>query len=347
MGIRLALAALALLSAGPAARWDWGEAKEDWYDASAFAESKALCRSVSTREPPAADRPDAATARSLAGCDSEALYYGIGMAADPVRARQCAFLEADAVSGSVFSGRVMLMTIYANGRGARRDLDVAIHLACGIEGAPAESDGRVLHLAQLKRKGRKGDDFHFCNDVTSGLAMGYCASHEAGIAGARRKAAWDRLLSGWTAAEKRLFEPLASAHEAFVEAHGSGEIDLSGTARAAMQIGAEEALRDELLELVGSLAAGAMPPHRAGEYRAADAHLNAAYRKARAAAAAAGDDVAPGAVTRTGILEAQRAWLRYRDAFLAFAAVKFPRVPRDALAAWLTSRRIAMLLPEE
>ena len=34
-----------------------------------------------------------------------------------------------------------------------------------------------------------------------------------------------------------------------------------------------------------------------------------------------------------------RAWLRYRDAFHAFAAVKYPRVPRDSLAAWLTRNR--------
>ena len=34
-----------------------------------------------------------------------------------------------------------------------------------------------------------------------------------------------------------------------------------------------------------------------------------------------------------------RAWLGYRDAFLAFAAVKYPRVSRDSLAAWITQNR--------
>jgi hypothetical protein len=340
-----ALIAFALL-AGPSTRWDWGDAKEDWYDASAYAESKALCRSLRGREPPAGDRPDAAAANALKGCDSEALYYGIGMPADPVKARQCAFLEADADSGAVFAGRTMLMTIYANGRGAKRDLDVAIHLACGIEGAPAESDGRVLHLAELKTKGWKGDDFHFCDDVTSGLAMGYCAGHGASIAEAERKVRWSRLTAGWSAAEKRSLDALAKAHEAFVEAHSDGEVDLSGTARAAMQIGAEEALRDELLEMVEALAAGGKPPFAAGDYAAADARLNAAYRKARAEAAP-DSEAGGGMVTKAGILTAQRAWLRYRDAFLAFAAVRFATVPRGALAAWLTSKRTATLLPEE
>jgi uncharacterized protein YecT (DUF1311 family) len=53
---------------------------------------------------------------------------------------------------------------------------------------------------------------------------------------------------------------------------------------------------------------------------------------------------APGAVTREGIRDAQRAWIRYRDAFLAFAAVKFPAVPRADLAAWITEKRTEMLL---
>ncbi|PSJ41689.1 lysozyme inhibitor LprI family protein [Allosphingosinicella deserti] len=53
--------------------------------------------------------------------------------------------------------------------------------------------------------------------------------------------------------------------------------------------------------------------------------------------------VRSGAVTRTGIRDAQRAWLRYRDAFLAFAKVKFPAVASDSLAAWLTDKRTEML----
>jgi uncharacterized protein YecT (DUF1311 family) len=339
------LAVALAIAAAVEPAWDWGDAREEWASAGDFETSKALCRKLRDREPPKADRPDPATAASLRGCDSEALYYGIGRPADPVRARQCAFIEADSEDGAVFSGRTMLMTIYANGRGAKRDLDVATHLACGIEGAPMESHGRVTHLAELKAKGWKGQDFHFCDDVTSGLAMGYCASHEANMAGARRNAALAAMTAGWTAAEKAAFERLRTAHSAYVEAHGSGEVDLTGTARGAMVIEAEEALRDELVEVLERLRSGRALPTPASRLPAEDAALNAAYRK-RLQEAAAG--VAhPGAVTAEGIREAERAWLRYRDAFLAFAAAKFPRVPRAELAAWLTRQRTALLMPEE
>lgn len=343
---RFPILAVALaIAAAAEPPWDWGDSKEDWASSPDFETSKAICRKLRDREPPESDRPDPATTRSLEGCDSEALYYGIGMPADPVRARQCAFLESEAEQGGIFSGRTILMTVYANGRGAKRDLDVATHLACGIEGAPMESHGRVTHLAGLKAKGWKGQDFHFCDDITSGLAMGYCESHEAGIAGARREAALEAMAAGWTAAEKKAFAGLRTAHEAYAEAHGSGEIDLSGTARAALAIAAEEALRDELLEVLERLRSGRALPTPAARLPAEDSALNAAHRRRLREAAAAGDH--PGAVTAEGIRSAGRAWLRYRDSFLAFAALKFPRVPRAELAAWLTRQRTALLTPQE
>jgi uncharacterized protein YecT (DUF1311 family) len=334
-------AALAVALAGPpAARWDWGDVKDDYgMDA-----SKALCRQLRNREPPASDRPTAAQAQALKGCDSEKLYYGIGMRADPVKARQCAFLEADKGDESVFGGRTMLMMVYANGRGARQDYDVAIHLACGIEGAPAESDARVTDLADRRKRGDKDGDFDYCDGITSGLAAGYCAGHRESVEGAKREAAWAQLTAAWSPAEKQALARLRAAHEAFAQASGGGEVDHSGTARAAMEIGAEEALRDALLAMLRQLEAGKAPVSSHAQYVAADAALNAAYRKELR-------DVEPnagtGAVTRDGIRDAQRAWLAYRDAFLAFAAVRYPKVPRETLATWLTLKRIEMWKAED
>jgi len=335
-----AAALLASLAAPPAARWDWGDVKDDY----GMEASKALCRQLRNREPPASDRPTAAQAQGLRGCDSEKLYYGIGMPADPVKARQCAFLEAEKGDESVFGGRTMLMMVYANGKGAKQDYDVAIHLACGIEGAPAESDARVTDLQDRKQRGDKDGDFDFCDGITSGLAAGYCAGHRESVDGAKRDAAWAQLSAGWSAAEKQALARLRKAHEAFAQASGGGEVDHSGTLRAAMEIGAEEKLRDELLAMIRQLEAGKAPAYGHAQYVAADAALNAAYRKEL-------QGVEPnsgvGAVTRDGIREAQRAWLAYRDAFLAFAAVRYPKLPRESLATWLTLKRIDMWKAED
>ena len=339
------LVAVALaIAAAAEPSWDWGDSKDEWASSGDFETSKAICRKLRDREPPKSDRPDAATAASLKGCSSEALYYGIGIPADPVRARQCAFLEAEGDEGGAFSGRTMLMTVYANGQGAKRDLDVATHLACGIDGAPMESHGRVTHLAELEAKGWKGRDFHYCDDITSGLAMGYCASHEAGLAGPGREAALAAMSAGWTSAEKQAFARLRTAHSAYVEAHGSGEVDLTGTARGAMVVGAEEALREALVEVLERLRSGRALPTPAGRLRAEDSALNAAYRTRLREVAEGGEF---SGMTAASIRTAERAWLRYRDSFLAFAAIKFPRVPRAGLAAWLTRQRTALLTQEQ
>jgi hypothetical protein len=153
------------------AGFDWGNPGGELAQNPQFARSQALCRAVAGRQPPAADRPDPAAAASLASCDAEALYYGIGVARDPARARLCAFTQnpTDQML-EPFAGRAMLMTIYANGEGATRNLDLAIRMACTIEGAePAEYDRRVTHLAALRDRRWQGHDFSYCDDIDPGL----------------------------------------------------------------------------------------------------------------------------------------------------------------------------------
>jgi uncharacterized protein YecT (DUF1311 family) len=343
MKARLLVGALAAALVAAVQPQDWADFDAEWANSPEYETTKALCRQLRGREPPPADRPTPGQARSLAGCSSEALYYGIGRAADPDQARLCAFAEAEEGADQPFAGRAMLMTIYANGVGARRDLDVAIHLACGLDGAPAESHGRISHLAELRAQARSGSDFHYCDDITSGISGGVCAEHMAQIEGARRDAELARLLSGWTAAKRAAFAPLRQAFEAYVEAHAEGEVDMSGTLRNALYIGAQEALRAEFLGMLRHLEARTAPVSSAAQYRAADTDLNLAYREALRAVQGERD----GTVTADGIRDAQRAWLRYRDAFVAFAAVKYPRLSRDSVAAWLTRQRTALLRGEE
>lgn len=333
----LALAALAMLAG--AEPEDWGDNKDEWANAPEYAESRALCRAVWDKEPPSADRPDAVATKALEGCGSEALYYGIGIPADPARARQCAFLEAGSEDGDIpFAGRAMLMTIYANGVGAKRDLDVATHLACQVGWAPAESHGRVMHLAEMKREAA-AEEFDFCDDVTSGYAIGFCAQHGANIAAALRRTKLEALSRGWLAAEKAALVRLQAAADAFAESHASGEIDLSGSWRSLFWTSAREGAEEELVEMLTKLSKDQVPHYDAAQLKAADAKLNSTYRQLLR-------DTAPedsaGTVRPEGIKQAQRAWLRYRDAFLAFAAVKYPRTPRESLAGWITDRRIRM-----
>lgn len=317
--------------AQPAA-FDWGNPGGEAAGDPQFARSQALCRQLQGREPPAADRPDARAASGLRGCDAEALYYGIGVRRDPERARLCAFTQAPAHAAlEPFAGRAMLMTVYANGAGARRELDVAIHLACGIKGlAPAEYDARVTHLAGLRGAQPRGRDFHYCDDIRGGLAEGLCSAHRAALARPQREAALRALIARWTPAERQAFEPLRRAFEEFVAASAAGDL-----ASASLRNRLEQGLRDQFADMLQRLSAGRAPRFTPGQLGTEDLQLNQAYR-ARLEDERLYD--APG-MSVESLQNAQRAWLRYRDAFLAFAAVKYPRMPRASLAAWITRNR--------
>ena len=319
------------------AGFDWGNPGAELANNPQFARSQALCRAVAGRDAPTDDRPDVSTAGALRGCDAEALYYGIGVARDAVRARQCAFTQRPTDQMlEPFAGRAMLMTIYANGEGARRDLDLAMRMACTLEGAePAEYDRRVTHLARLRDQHWQGRDFSYCDDIDPGLGTGLCASHRAALARPQREMAQRTLIAGWTPAQRAAYEPLRRAFEEFVAASASGDLASGGSSHASLRNRLEQGLRDQFADMLRRLERGRAPSFTAGQLRTEDLQLNQAYQ-ARLADERQYD--APG-ISPESIQNAQRAWLRYRDAFLAFAAVKYPRVTRDSLAAWITQNR--------
>ena len=193
-----------LLTAAASApqRYDWGAEKlAETYGAeiaSDAASTQNACRGRLTAEPPASDWPSTSERSGLKDCDSEALFYGIGRPADPVAARKCALIEREQEVGpnapdfaglgySYFSGTGILAMIYANGTGAARNLDVAIHMACGVEDAPAASESRIGELLERQAGKGRGGSFEICEDATSGVSAGYCAGHADRLAEQSRK----------------------------------------------------------------------------------------------------------------------------------------------------------------
>jgi uncharacterized protein YecT (DUF1311 family) len=313
--------------------------------AAAAAPVDAICHRLEGREPPAADRPTPAQAKALRTCDSEALYYGEKGPPDLLRARLCAFTEDDAGQGSsrteaVFSGATILMQLYANGQGGvKRDLDLATSYACAIDGAPAELEGRVQHLQALKAK-PSPKPFDYCDDITSGLAEGFCAARNAAIAKKGRSARTAGIEAKVPPAAKPALAALHKAAAIFTDAHG-GEVDESGTARAQMVIDEEEATRDAFTADLARLVDGRWPTASAVQAKAADDALNAAYKKALAFL---GSKQNLSTVKPEDTHKAQRAWIGYRDAFVAFAKAASPRTAPEAVAAQLTRERTKALV---
>lgn len=321
---------------------DWADSREAAGNP-AYAASRAICLGLKAVTPPAADAPDPAVSAEFSDCSSEALYYGIGRPADPKAARLCAFVEKQTADPQVedfgFTGDRTLMEVYANGLGAARDLDVATALACRTASAPAEVDARVHHLARLKAEHWTGTTFSLCDDVTSGLMMGVCADHDQLVARAARAKVLAVVTGGWSKDDRAAFAALDRAKAAFVDARGENEVDQTGSGRVAFVVAAEDEGERAFLTLLEEVAAGKLPPATDAETKAADDALAARYRELVGKAPSFRGTT----LTLAGVASAERAWLRYRDAWMAFARRKYPTLSPNAFLLRLTRDRAAQL----
>lgn len=338
------------LAASPPAAADWNWADDPAAQDPRFAESRAVCERLRDRLLPPLD-PSAMVPD--AECDSEALYYGIGVAADPAAAYRCARVEAGQapVHGLPgMHGAGMLMTIHANGVGGERDLDLATALACRMSGAPGAVHGRVRHLQRMKMEPVSAQAFSYCDDITSGAGMAVCARHQARLDEDRRNRRLGQLQRHWRPAEQTAFEPLLAQARTFARTSAEHEVDLSGSGRWAFVAQHEQRLLDVFVSMLELLEAEGLPSASDTEYRAADTHLNEVYRQVMALQHdpaiplmwGSEDSLPFSSVTRSGVREAQRAWTGYRDAWLAFAAERYWQKD-DALGTWLTRQRTDFL----
>ncbi|UXI66548.1 lysozyme inhibitor LprI family protein [Tahibacter amnicola] len=290
---------------------------------------------------PQTHQPTQARKASLSGCDSQKLYYDD---ADYERARLCAYIEREEGNQAEFSSVAVLMMVYANGHGVARDVDLAKKFACEIEAAaPAETEGRLRHLESMRGNTDPHEVFDVCDDITSGYMMGECAAREAVKASDKRKQRIDTLIARWTAGHRKAFAALQAASTAFIDAVVENEVDMSGTARAVFAIGARESLEEAFAGNLERFEDGQLPSATPASFKQADADLNAAYARAMKAAKADDGDLGLGSIRPEGIREAERRWIAYRDAWVAFGALKYPGVAADAWRQHFTREREVML----
>lgn len=288
-----------------------------------------------------------------AGCDAETLYYGRdgkGDGRDFIAARHCAYRErgtgADIESQAApFGGSGALMMLYANGQGVKRNIPLAKRFACEYGGAPAEVSGRLAHLDAIAT-GTDKAPMDLCDDITSGMMMGFCANRDAGFATVARNGRWESLQARWTPAQRDAWGEVRKAADDYFESASTEEVDMSGTARGAFAAEVRETLETGLFDAVTGFEDGKRPTQKAADFTRADKALNATYKATLAKLTAGRGEGAfgeYGTIGPDGVRDTQRAWLRYRDALVRFATLRWPGTSADAWKAWLTIERTKAL----
>ena len=291
-----------------------------------------VCDRVAGLSMPAADAKPPAGSPSLEGCNAAAAWYGLGTPRDPVRARLCAARDLAAGDDEILGGSAILLMIYANGEGVPRNPDLAAHYACSNDYAGAERDLRVSHVLALG----PGEKLDFCDDATSGFMGGFCADMGERIAAQARDQRVEQAVAALPAEAREHLPALKSALEDYIDARVGGEIDTSGTGGAAARVWEAAHLRDAFADAVARTASPGFPPAADDQaYAAADRALNQAYKEAMS-----GPDLPDAMITHAARRTAERAWLRYRDAWVAFGAAARPDLPASTWLTWATLARL-------
>jgi uncharacterized protein YecT (DUF1311 family) len=281
---------------------------------------------------PAADRPSAeevaAFRREATNCRD---WSGAGARpADWARYRKC-LLAAPEIDNNA------LAEIYANGWGVQRNPRLAIALVCHGSRVLPELTGMVKTLAATSDQATLAKDFRFCEHVTSGMNMGWCAWQDEDGAVQKRDARLAALTADWPAGQKEALAELRKSAEAFFEEHARSELDMGGTARAAIAVAEQGTLRDDFLKSLESFEHGALPA--GADFAPADLELNRLYSRLMNTKATGRS----GTVIREGIRATQRKWLAYRDAWAKLGAARYPGTPADTWKTWATRQRAAQL----
>jgi hypothetical protein len=297
--------------------------------------ARQICASVKDAELPTADRPSAAEEKELARCSSVDLYFGFGQAADPVKARKCAYAELDRGDKVLLGGNALLMMVYANGKGAQRNFDVALKLACALPGdAPGDAAGRVHQLDRLKKMNWAGDNFSVCDHSSGRAFYEQCAILSERFDKIERDQKFNDLVSKWTPRQQKAFHAFMPQADSFFKAQANHGINLEGT----FEVQEEAFLRNNLLSSLQKFEAGELPKFSAQDFERAEAEERATYRRTQT-----GETQRWGTVTRESLKLSEEAWQRYCKAWITLARERYPTLSVQDWKTWLDQERLVAL----
>jgi hypothetical protein len=177
--------------------------------------------------------------------------------------------------------------------------------------------------------------------VTSGYMSGFCAAHRERLDAVARNTRRQAIIANFPGRELKDLEKTAAE---YFDTRSRDEIDMSGTARGMFGIQEKARLEDELVTALEQVRDASFLPADSDDPRGLDHDIATLMaRLPRCSAIAQMERSLPGAISRSGILRTQAAWLRYRTAFIALAIKVRPETKRGAWKRRLNEERLRKL----
>jgi hypothetical protein len=298
-----------------------------------------------------AEAEKAPVPKTSPSCASYRSYRGIGRPVNYFEARTCAWQERLAQKADlgqnreepiawVVGGSLILADIYFNGAGVKREIPLAIRFAC-------ESEEGMLTLALrdiAKRNSspRAHGFFEFCDYAASTITMNFCSAYGSEVEDDRRSHYYNSLKPSMTPKQQAAFEKLLAAQNAYSKAHAS-EVYQGGTIRAIRTIGSQTILKDLFHTEIVQFERKKWPVLSDNQIVEADALLHREYvKRLQRLGMQTKEAIDEGAVTAGDLASVEETWQSYRDAWVAFARLRYPAAVA-AIRAQITLDRYRLL----
>jgi uncharacterized protein YecT (DUF1311 family) len=160
-----------------------------------------------------------------------------------------------------------------------------------------------------------------------------------------REARLDRMAHGLSESGKTAFNKLRVAAEHYAKA-GSAEMDRRGTAAPGLALQRQGRLREQFMQAALDMGNGRLSPSTPTQFSASDSELNASYQALMAAPSKQEgwpERIGDSTISRTDVRNAERLWLAYRGAFVAFQKQLSSGSDTNAIKTLLTIQRRAEL----
>jgi hypothetical protein len=285
------------------------------------------------------------------GCASYRSYRGVRRPVNYSEARACAWQERLAQKADlgpnqeepiawVVGGSLILADIYFNGAGVKRNIPLAMRLAC-------ESEEEMARLAQPDIAKLNGSPpahgpFEFCDYAATTVTMNFCSGYASELEDDRRSRYYDSLKSSMTVEQQAAFEKLLTAQSAYIEAHAA-EVDQGGTIRVIRTAGSQSILKNLFHTELIHFEHKKWPALSDHQIRTADALLHREYLKTlQQLRTQTRESVNADAITADHVSTVEKTWEKYRDAWAAFASLRYPAAAAN-IRAEITFDRYRLL----
>jgi uncharacterized protein YecT (DUF1311 family) len=280
-------------------------------------------------------------------CASYRSYRGIGRPVNYSEARACAWQERLAQKADlgqsqqeptawVVGGSLILADMYFNSAGVKRNIPLAMRFACESEEGLATL--ALKAIAKPDESHPTDGPFEFCDYAATTFTMNFCGDYESQIEDNHRTRYYTSLKSSMTLEQRAAFEELLAAQNAYVKAHAS-EVDQGGSIRGIRTLGSENILNNLFHTEVVHFEHKKWPELSNSQVATADTLLHRQYEKTlKQLRTRPKEESYEGDVTADHLSGVEVTWETYRDAWVAFARLRYPAAVDAILAEIILDR---------